>query len=271
MIRHAPFAPALAGSLILLALPLAAQDPADLATAHLRPGWRLEGGAHMAALDLALAPGWKTYWRAPGDAGIPPVFDWDGSRNIGAMRLHWPSPEVFDLNGMRSIGYAERLVLPIEVTPADPGQPVDLRLRVDLGICDTVCVPATLRIEGRLEGEGAQDGVIADALAARPLSPEEAGLARHGCAVEPITDGLRLTAHLDLPPLNAAPEAVVFETDDPTIWVSEAMADRAGGAVTASADLVGTSGKPFALDREGVTITLIAGPRSVQIEGCPAE
>lgn len=251
--------------------PILAQEPGDLAAAHLRHGWRTERGTHMAALDLALAPGWKTYWRAPGDAGIPPVFDWEGSLNIGTLRLHWPSPEVFELNGIRSIGYSGRLVLPMEVTPADPSRPVDLRLRMELGICDTVCMPATLRLEGRLQGAGARDAEIAQALADRPLRAQEAGLARHGCAVEPIADGLRLTAHLDLPPLGTATEAVVIETDDPTIWVSEAMAARAGGAVTASADLVGATGRPFALNREGVTITLIAGTRSVEIAGCPAE
>jgi DsbC/DsbD-like thiol-disulfide interchange protein len=77
----------------------------------------MENGGHMAAVELQLAPGWKTYWRSPGDAGIPPSFDWSGSENVKSVRLHWPAPEVFEANGMQTIGYHERLVLPVEITP----------------------------------------------------------------------------------------------------------------------------------------------------------
>ena len=68
-------------------------------------GWQMQNGHHMAGLSLQLAPDWKTYWRAPGEAGIPPLFDWSGSTNVQSVRVHWPSPVVFHLNGMQTIGY----------------------------------------------------------------------------------------------------------------------------------------------------------------------
>ena len=91
-----------AATLALLAAPALATTQDDVLSAQLRPGWQMENGGHMAAVELQLAPGWKTYWRSPGDAGIPPTFDWSGSDNVRSVRIHWPAPLVFDANGMQT-------------------------------------------------------------------------------------------------------------------------------------------------------------------------
>ncbi|MGB3147735.1 MAG: protein-disulfide reductase DsbD domain-containing protein, partial [Paracoccaceae bacterium] len=85
---------------------LADQIPDDLIRANLRSGWQTPQGTYMTALQLTMAPGWKTYWRAPGDAGIPPEFTWKGSDNIGAVAFHWPRPEVVVVGGYRTIAYS---------------------------------------------------------------------------------------------------------------------------------------------------------------------
>ena len=251
------------------AQPLAAQTQDDVLSAEILPGWRDAAGHYMTALHLRLAPGWKTYWRAPGSAGIPPVFDWSGSRNLGQVRLMWPSPTVIRTNGMQSIGYLDDLILPIALTPADPSTPLDVALRIDLGICHDICMPATLTLTAHLSGPGAPDAAITAALAARPRSPSEAGLTAITCDVTPIADGLHLTAHLTLPDQGGS-ETVVVETADPTVWVAEAASSRAGPRLTAATDLVATSGAPFALDRSGVTVTVLSPGQSVEIKGCPA-
>ncbi len=255
---------------LALTAPLFAQDIEGLDRASFRPGWMTAAGSHMTALDLQLQPGWKTYWRAPGDAGIPPSFDWTGSENLASVALHWPSPQIFDLNGLRSIGYHDQLVLPMEVMAIDPTRPVAVRLSVQIGICKDICLPATVTVSGEVFGKGASDAAIKTSLALRPLTAEEAGLAQIICRVAPIKDGLRLTADLDLPRLGVDAEAVVFETTDRRIWVSEAEALRQAGTLTAMSDLVGPSGQPFALERRGVTVTVISGDKSVEILGCPA-
>ena len=96
----------------LLALPSASVAlPLDkLAQVEVLPGWRAANGDHIAGLRITLAPGWKTYWRAPGDAGIPPIFSFTGSQNIQAVAPHWPVPEVFDSNGVQTIGYHDGVV-----------------------------------------------------------------------------------------------------------------------------------------------------------------
>ena len=78
----------------------------------------------MAGVRIALDKGWKTYWRSPGDAGIPPSLNFADSQNVARVTVHWPTPEIFDQNGLRSVGYDDELILPLEITPADPSQPV---------------------------------------------------------------------------------------------------------------------------------------------------
>ena len=255
--------------LALLAAPALAQSQDDVLSAALLPGWQMQDGHRMAALHLSLAPHWKTYWRAPGETGIPPQFDWSGSRNLKSVTLHWPSPQVITLDGLQSIGYLQQLVLPLEIVAIDPAKPVDLRLQMALGVCKDICMPAAFALTGMLSGPGAADRLIATALDNQPRTAAQAGLTGIGCAVSPNPDGLRIAAELALPP-QGTPETVVFETADKTVWVAEATTNRTGNTLTAQTDLVPQSGAPFALDRSGVTVTVIAQGHSVEIKGCPA-
>lgn len=239
----------------------------DLVKASILPGWRTADGGHMAALRLELAPGWKTYWRSPGEAGIPPVFDWSGSSNVSGIRLHWPRPEVFETNGMQTIGYHDLLVLPFEIRPTDPAEPVQLTLGADLGVCQDICVPAQVQVTAALAGSGKGDLAIRAALADQPIPAENVGLAKTVCSVQPIADGLRVTASLTMPRLGPE-ETVVLESLVPDIWVSEAMTERQSDVLQATADMVGPGGKPFALDRQDLRITVLAGGRAVETYGC---
>jgi DsbC/DsbD-like thiol-disulfide interchange protein len=223
----------------------------------------------MAAVDLTLAPGWKTYWRSPGDAGIPPRFDWSGSQNVASVRIHWPAPSVFDSNGMQTIGYHDRLLLPVEVQPIDPTLPVVLSLRLDLGVCDDICLPASVALRSDLVAPGAPDAGIKAALAARATTAGEAGVTSVDCTVEPIADGLRLVARVQLPDPGTV-EVVAVETADPEVWVAEPAAKRTAGELVAVTELVPPSGTPFALDRSGLTLTILADGGAVEVRGCPA-
>ncbi|HMO06744.1 MAG TPA: protein-disulfide reductase DsbD family protein [Paracoccaceae bacterium] len=242
-------------------------DP--LVTGGIRAGWMAEGGRRLAGLELQLAPGWKTYWRAPGDAGIAPLVDWSGSENLRAARILWPKPEVFTLNGMRTLGYSGGVVLPVEVTPRDPSRPVHLHATLEIGVCRDVCVPADLRLEAQVSGAGERDPAIRAALAARPATAAEAGLVRLTCRVEPLRDGLRVTATMDLPP-QGGDEAVVMEPAAPGVWVSEALVSRTGNRLTAVAEMVDPTGAPFALDRSAMLVTVVGARNAVEHRGCPA-
>lgn len=99
------------------------------------------GGAVPLGLQIDLAPGWKTYWRSPGDAGFPVTLNWAGSTNLAAAQLSWPVPHRFTLFGLDTFGYEDEVVLPIAATPADKSQPLGLRLKVDYLVCEKICIP----------------------------------------------------------------------------------------------------------------------------------
>ena len=255
-------------ALLIAAAPLQAQTVDEIVQASILPGTVDAGGTRLAAVRLTLLPGWKTYWRAPGDAGIPPVFDWSGSGNLAKAVPIWPRPEVFELNGMTSIGYHDELVLPMALTPVRAGVALDLRLKMQIGVCKDICVPAVLNLRATLAGDTA-DPAIVRAIAAQPVPGSKAGLARIACTVTPIADGLSVRAEITLPPQGGA-ELVVFETADPTVWVSPAPTLRSGATLTATAELVPPAGAPFALDRSTVTLTVLGDDGAVEIHGCPA-
>ena len=267
------FRPLLLAAVAALAPQLVAAEALtqdQILSAALLPGWQTSNGSRMSALRLDLAPHWKTYWRSPGDTGIPPEFDWSGSENLADVRLHWPVPEVFHLNGMRSIGYVGELVLPIEIVPKDPSQPVKLKARIDLGVCNEICMPATVTLSATLSGAGTKDAAIAAALSSQPLTSQQAGLAAIACEVEPTEDGLRVTAHIDMPD-RGGPETVVFEPGRPGIWTTEAESHRSGNRLVAVSELGASSGQPFALDRSALTLTVLSPGRGVEIAGCPSD
>lgn len=258
--------PAVFAALVLF--PAAAPaEPGSPARVELLPGWRAADGSHMAALRITLQPGWHTYWRAPGEAGIPPSFDWSGSDNLAEVRVHWPVPQVFTANGMTTLGYERELVLPVEIRAQDPAAAVTLDAEMELGVCQDICMPMHAEVSGLLSDSATPDRQIEFALAGRPDTAAEAGLVSAHCAAEPIRDGLRVTAWLDLPALSEG-ETVVIEPADRTIWVSDAMAHREGAVLVAESDLVPPEAAPFALDPSTLRLTVLGGGRAVDIAGC---
>lgn len=249
-------------ALILALLPVAAGAdalPPGLVSAELRPGWVMADGTRMVALDLRLEPGWKTYWRSPGDAGIPPEFDWSASGNVADGTAHWPAPQVIDSGGMESLGYHDRLVLPITLTATDAAAPLDPAVTVDLGLCLDICVPAHLSLRAGAPGD-APDPQILTALDRVP-SPDPA---QAQCASTEISDGMRLTA--TLPGDFAAYHAAAMEL--PGLWVSPAEITRDGDAVRISADVIDQTGLPFALDPREMRLTLLSPDRNIELTGC---
>ncbi len=243
--------------------------PENVAQIEILPGWRMADGRQMAALRIGLADGWKTYWRAPGESGIPPAFDWSGSRNLAGLRLLWPTPQVFDPQGLRTLGYKHELVLPILVEPARAGKAVVLKGRVALGVCRDVCMPMEASFEAVLpaSGEGARSALIRKALTRLPKSGAEAGLAAVSCEVEPIADGVRVTARLTLPRVGPD-EVAVIEPADQTIWVSPTELLRKGNRLTLISDLVPENARPFLLARSDIRISVFAGGKGVEIASC---
>ncbi len=156
-------------------------------------------------LHFKLQPGWKIYWRSPGDAGYPPAIDWQGSGNLAGADLQWPVPHRFSLFGLETFGYGDEVVLPIAARPERPGEAVALSAEVSYLVCSDICVPhdGTLSLDLPAgPGVPALHAFLIDQ--ARSLVPglgAEAGLALEralltGSTEEPV---LEIVARSDIP------------------------------------------------------------------------
>jgi DsbC/DsbD-like thiol-disulfide interchange protein len=117
--------------------------------------------ALRAGIEIRLDSGWKTYWRYPGDTGVPPTFDFAGSDNLRSAQVEFPAPERFsDGAGGNSIGYMGDVILPVRVIPADAARPVALHVKINYAACGTLCVPAQGALELTLTGQGADETTL---------------------------------------------------------------------------------------------------------------
>ena len=113
-----------------------------------------------AGLHIDLNGDWKTYWRSPGEVGLPPTIDWTGSENIEDAQFLWPAPTRFEAFGIENFGYKDEVVYPIQVMLERPGEPARLAGRVDLLVCETICIPESFTLELDVPAAG---GIDADA------------------------------------------------------------------------------------------------------------
>ena len=128
-----------------------------------------EAATLRAGIEVKLKPGWKTYWRYPGDSGVPPRFDFAQSSNVKSVDVLWPMPHrIADAEG-QTIGYKESVIFPLRVERQDTSKPVTLKLKIDYAICERLCVPAEGNAELVLAGGPSQlDAVLAAAEASVP-------------------------------------------------------------------------------------------------------
>jgi DsbC/DsbD-like thiol-disulfide interchange protein len=106
------------------------------------------GAVLLGGIAFQLQPGWKTYWRTPGDSGVPPRFDFTKSDNIEAVTVLWPAPMRFDDGaGGVSLGYHDQIVLPLRIVPKSADKPVTLRAEVNYAVCEKLCIPVEANVE----------------------------------------------------------------------------------------------------------------------------
>jgi DsbC/DsbD-like thiol-disulfide interchange protein len=130
-------------------------------------------GALQAGVEIKLAPGAITYWRNPGDAGLPPTLSFEGSSNLAQTRVSFPAPRRLSEGGGEAFGYDRALILPIDVEAIDPSKPVELALKLNYAVCEVICVPAQANLRLALPADaGGAPSPFADAIAeAKALIP----------------------------------------------------------------------------------------------------
>ena len=128
------------------------------------------GAVLLGGIAIQLQPGWKTYWRTPGDSGVPPRFDFSKSDNVEAVTVLWPAPMKFDDGaGGVSLGYKQQVVLPLRIVAKNTDKPVTLRADINYAVCDKLCIPVDAKAELAFASVAStEDGNLSDALNAVP-------------------------------------------------------------------------------------------------------
>jgi DsbC/DsbD-like thiol-disulfide interchange protein len=137
----------------------------------------VQNGRHLAGIEIVLDQGFKTYWRHPGESGLPPRFEWTGSRNLAGVDLKWPAPSRTKDAGGIAYSYSERVIFPLVVAATDPKKPVRLQVRAEYGVCKDICIPARAEFALTLNKTGLYGPTIEQALA---RVPREQALAAAG-------------------------------------------------------------------------------------------
>jgi DsbC/DsbD-like thiol-disulfide interchange protein len=239
--------------------------PSDIVAGNLRAGWQTDGGAQIVALHLKLAHDWITYWRHPGESGIAPQIDWSGSENVAALRAHWPEPRLFMKAGFNSIGYADEVIIPLELTPKDPSAPIALHAVLTMGVCNDVCVPVDLIFAGTATGPGKPDRAIASVLERKPRPARANGLREVACSLQPTKRGAMLQVALDIPVTGQSEFMLLELPDTPT----RAMpSERVGGQLVGQTFLRARDGRVPAVDRSTLGITVISENGALYHLGC---
>lgn len=232
-------------------------------------------GPHgYAGVEIRMDPGWKTYWKYPGDAGgVPPVFDWSGSENLKSAKVLYPAPHRLSDASGDAIGYKDGVVFPVIVQPREPGEPVQLKVKIDYGICREICIPAessmTLTIPpGNAPALPAELAAAIDLVprvqdARRPNDPELKSMTLAAAASPP-----KLTIEAAFPGGAIEADAFVEGPDGIYLPLPRKVGKSTSGATLFEIDLepddiADLQGKPL-------TVTLVAGNGQSQASLTPA-
>jgi DsbC/DsbD-like thiol-disulfide interchange protein len=221
-------------------------------------------GPHVAVVAIMLDKGFKTYWRTPGDSGIPPMFDFAGSENAADIKVHFPAPVRFDDGaGGHSIGYiGETVELPVTYRVIDRTRPVVLRLKMDYAVCEKICVPASGQAEIVLPPVAAAASMRAARLLATlpTVMPLDApGL----LAIRRLQKGLKAEHFLVEARVAAGTSELFVEAASPWLFDVAAAASVGQGLARFTVLAVDKDKSP---DCKGVetTFTLVSGERSIE-------
>ncbi|HMN86621.1 MAG TPA: protein-disulfide reductase DsbD family protein [Bauldia sp.] len=218
-----------------------------------------------AAIEIELAPGWKTYWRTPGDAGIAPVFDFSGSANLDGAVVRFPVPERHDDGFNVTNVYEGRVVLPVDGRLVDPAAMTEMRLGLDIGVCDEICIPVRIDADVALapgETDPAAAEVVAAARAALPGAPAPGSLAADRITRVGGTDGKPV---FEVAVTAPDPAAVTIFVEGPADWTATVpkLLSSEGGHARYKVKF-SRLGAETPIEGSRFTVTLVSGGRSVE-------
>jgi DsbC/DsbD-like thiol-disulfide interchange protein len=222
-----------------------------------------------AGVEVKLATGWKTYWRYPGDSGVPPRFGFARSENVKDVVVRWPAPHRFADDGEVTIGYKGDVIFPLVVVPKDPRKPALLRLDLDYAVCERLCVPANAKAELLLPGEAsADDGILLAAEARVPkrvVAGEPAPLAIRSVTREPGGAEPRVVVDVAVP--DGAATIDLFAEGPTPDWALPVPIAVGGAPAGTKRFAFDVTGQPDGASTANVALTLtaVADDRAIEV------
>ncbi len=217
-----------------------------------------------AGVEIKLQPGWKTYWRYPGDSGVPPRFDFSGSDNLKSATVLYPAPHLFSDEGGNSLGYKDTVIFPIVVTPSQANKPVTLRLKLDYAVCEKLCVPAEGQAELTLQRAASSHDSALVAAEARVPKPTKADAI--GLSVRRLNNAAKPLIAVDL----KASEPVAIFVEGPTPeWALPIPTPVPGAPAGRRQFNFELDGLPPGTDPKGhfeLTFTVVEGEQAMEVK-----
>ncbi len=246
-----------------------ANEFSEVLELELLKGWRQSNGIHYGGLKVKLSPGWKTYWRHPGETGFSPELDWTGSKNLSAVKVLWPHPEIFDDKGLLSFGYKDYVILPIEFTPINTDQLIKAKLNIKLGICEKLCVPVSRSLTTKLRtSKTALDSQIVEYMNKLPRAVSGHELKNIKCEFKVDGKNLMFRSDIEFYNRDIGFKAAIVELPESNIWFALPNIERASNSLGIIAKAEQSEDGAFVLNRNGIIVTLISKNESVYIQGC---
>jgi DsbC/DsbD-like thiol-disulfide interchange protein len=225
------------------------------------------GAARLrAGIEIKMGPGWHTYWRYPGDSGVPPRFDFSGSENFADAKVLYPAPHLYSDETGNTLGYKGGVTFPLQVTPRQPGKPVKLHVKLEYAVCDKLCVP----VEGNAEltlapGASAEDASLA---AAEARVPKKVSATQAGLTVKRVNNAAKPLVMVDLKA--PAGEKVEVFVEGPTPEWALPVPKPAPGAPAGHQQFgFELDGLPPGVDPKGhfeLTFTIVEGSRPIEVK-----
>jgi DsbC/DsbD-like thiol-disulfide interchange protein len=213
----------------------------------------------VAGIQLRMDRGWKTYWRNPGDSGVPPSFDWSGSTNLKHAEVLYPAPRRFaDANGA-AIGYEDEVVFPVLITPERSDEPVALKLNLSYGLCKDLCIPneASLSLELPPKVAGPGDALLLSRFLGLVPKPAEPGQLPAVSEVAAKLDGPAPALTIDtLFPADATGSDLFIDSPDAFVPVPRAAGPLKDGKQRFVA-IFGSTAEAAKIKGKPLTLTLV--------------
>lgn len=227
---------------------------------------KTDDAALRAGIEVKLQPGWHTYWRYPGDAGVPPRFDFSGSDNLKTAKVRYPAPRLFSDDSGHSIGYIDSVIFPVQVVPRQAGKPVTLRLKIEYAVCEKLCIPAEGHVELLIAaGPSTNDAALAAAEAQVPVPVSAADIELNA---RRVNDAPKPLVAVDLKMPSGGP-ATIFVEGPNAEWALPVPKPAQGAPPGRQHFDFELNGLPPGVNPKGpfeLTFTVVEGGRAVEVK-----